>query len=365
MKITRIEATRHVVMNEVPLIARKLAWPSVFVRVETDAGITGYGLTGGGIQPRAAQEIIHREIAPLIIGEDPLAHERLWHRCFYRLNPRYQTGAFSHAISMVDIALWDIKGKHFGEPIWRLIGGSDATVPAYITFGLSEYTRDELVEAARMWRAEGHDKLKMVVGANRDAVDVAEDAARVRLVREALGDDTEIMIDANCKMPFHQALALCKRLEPLDISWFEEPVYGNDPLLLADLRRKTSVPISAGQNEGSKWRHRELMLNQSVDFVQPNVCYVGGFTEALKVAAMAQAFNLPMANGGGWPHLNGHLMAGMDNGIRVEFHLLMWRAANRLFRNPVQPVAGEVTMPDLPGLGLEPDEDALEDTLVD
>ncbi|NND50743.1 MAG: mandelate racemase/muconate lactonizing enzyme family protein [Rhizobiales bacterium] len=365
MKITRIEATRHVVHNEVPLIERKLTWPSIFVRVETDAGLTGIALTGGGIQPHAAQEIIHREIAPLLIGEDPLAHERLWHRCFYKLNPRYQTGAFSHAISLVDVALWDIKGKHFGEPVWRLIGGSDPTVPAYITFGLHEYDREQLVEAAKLWRDQGHDKLKLVVGADRDAVNVAEDATRVRLVREALGDDAEIMIDANYKLPFHAALELCKRVEPYHLTWFEEPVYGNDPLLLADLRRKTSVPIAAGQNEGSKWRHREFMLNQSVDFVQPNVVYVGGFTEALKVAGMAQAFNLPLANGGGWPHLNGHLMAGMDNGIRVEFHLLMWRASNQLFANAVQPQAGTVTMPDLPGLGLEPNEDALSDSLVD
>jgi len=365
VKITAIEATRHVVQNEVPLLERRLAWPCVLVRIDTDSGITGFGITGGGIQPGAVREIIRAEIAPLLIGEDPLAHERLWHRCFYRLNPRYQTGAYSHAISMVDIALWDIKGKHFGEPVWRLIGGSGASVPAYITFGLHEYDRDQLVEAARYWRGQGHDKLKLVVGANRDAVDVAEDAARVRLVREAVGDDTELMLDANYKLPFHAALDLCKRIEPYRLSWFEEPVYGNDPLLLADLRRKTSVPIAAGQNEGSKWRHREFMLHQSVDFVQPNVCYVGGFTEALKVAAMAQAFNLPMANGGGWPHLNGHLMAGMDNGVRVEFHLLMWRATQCLFKNPVEPKAGMVTMPDLPGLGLEPDEDALKQTAVE
>jgi L-alanine-DL-glutamate epimerase-like enolase superfamily enzyme len=159
-------------------------------------------------------------------------------------------------------------------------------------------------------------------------------------------------------------LELCKRVEPYHLYYFEEPVYGNDALLLADLRRRTSIPIAAGQNEGSKWRHREFMINQSVDIVQPNVCYVGGFTEALKVAAMAQAFNLPLSNGGGWPHLNAHLMAGVDNGTRVEFHLLMWRASDQVFKNPFPPVNGEVTLPDRPGLGLEPNEDALRETLV-
>jgi len=364
MKITRIEATRHLVATDVPFLGKELSWPLVFVRVETDSGFTGYGLTGGNIQAIAICEQITKEIAPLLVGEDPRDHERLWHKCFYRLNPRYQTGAFSSALSAVDIALWDIKGKHLQEPVWRLLGGSRQTVPAYITFGLGSYNREQLVEAARYWISQGHDKLKMVVGANRDAVDIAEDAARVRLVREAVGDDVELMIDANCKLPFHKALDLCKRIEPCRIYYFEEPVYGNDPLLLADLRRKTSIPIAAGQNEGSKWRHREFMINQSVDIVQPNVCYVGGFTEAAKVAAMAQAFNLPMSNGGGWPHLNAHLMAGLDNGTRVEFHLLMWRASDRIFTNPFPPVNGEVTLPDRPGLGLEPDEDGLRDTLV-
>src|SRR5690606_27651780 len=146
--------------------------------------------------------------------------------------------------------------------------------------------------------------------------------------------------------------------------YFEEPVYGNDARLLADLRRRTSIPIAAGQNEGSKWRHREFMIHQSVDIVQPNVCYVGGFTEALKVAAMAQAFNLPLSNGGGWPHLNAHLMAGVDNGTRVEFHLLMWRASEYIFTNTVSPAAGEVRLTDRLGLGLEANEDALRETLV-
>jgi L-rhamnonate dehydratase len=364
MKIVRVAATRHQVSVDVPLLKKKLSWPLIFVRVETDAGITGYGLTGGNIQPIAISEQINREIAPLVMGEDPLAHERLWHKCFYRLNPRYQTGTFSSALSAVDIALWDIKGKHFGEPIWRLLGGSKPTVPAYVTYGLAEYDREQIVEAARYWIGEGQDKLKMVVGANRDAIDVAEDAIRVKLVREAIGDDIDLMIDANYKLPFHKALELCKRVEPYHLYYFEEPVYGNDALLLADLRRRTSIPIAAGQNEGSKWRHREFMINQSVDIVQPNVCYVGGFTEALKVAAMAQAFNLPLSNGGGWPHLNAHLMAGVDNGTRVEFHLLMWRASDQIFKNPFPPVNGEVTLPDRPGLGLEPNEDTLRETLV-
>lgn len=145
-------------------------------------------------------------------------------------------------------------------------------------------------------------------------------------------------------------------------SGFEEPVYGNDARLLASLRRQTRIPIAAGQNEGHKWRHRELLVHEAVDILQPNVVWVGGYTEAVKVAAMAQSFNLPVANGGGWPHHNMHLIAGVANGWRVEFHLLMWLTGEMVFRNPPSPVQGMVTLPEQPGLGLEPNDEVLRDS---
>jgi len=360
MKITRIEATSHRVPIRVPLREQSLLWGAVCVRVETDAGISGFGLTGHNYR-FAVRECINREIAPLLVGRDPLPTERHWYDLYSRLNPRAQTGAWSSAVSAVDIALWDIKGKVFSQPVWRLLGGYSQTVPAYVTFGLMEYSREELVEAAKHFVAQGHDKLKMVV-AVKQATDPAEDAARVRVVREAVGDKVELIVDANYMFAYPEALELCKRIEPYHIKWFEEPVYGNDARLLASLRRHTSIPISAGQNEGHKWRILELLLHEAVDIVQPNVVFVGGFTEALKVAAMAQAFNLPVANGGGWPHLNAHLMAGVANGYRVEFHVPMWAASEQIFRNPPRPDRGTVTLPDIPGLGLQPNDDVLRDT---
>jgi L-alanine-DL-glutamate epimerase-like enolase superfamily enzyme len=262
----------------------------------------------------------------------------------------------------VDIALWDIKGKHLGQPVWRLLGGYSATVPAYITFGLLEYSREQLVEAAKQFINQGHDKLKMVVAIN-GAQDPAEDAARVRAVREAVGDQVELMVDANYLFSFPVALDLAKRIEPYGIKWFEEPVYGNDARLLANLRRQTRIPISAGQNEGHKWRHRELLVHEAVDIIQPNVVYVGGYTEGLKVAAMAQAYNIPIANGGGWPHHNMHLIAAVANGWRVEFHVPMWVTGEMIYRDPPKPSSGTVTLTEQPGLGLTPNEEALKETL--
>jgi L-rhamnonate dehydratase len=314
MKITAIEATTHRVSVKAPLLDKPLTPAFVFVRVETDAGLTGYGLTGP-IQRSGTRELINRQIAPLMMGRDPVDTERHWHDLFYGLNPRAQTGVWSSAVSAVDIALWDLKGKRFGLPVWRLLGGASATVPAYVTFGLPEYSREQLVEAARRWAGEGHDKLKLVV-AIHGGKDPAEDAARVRAVREAVGERIELMVDANYLFAFPQALELCRRIEPYGITWFEEPVYGNDARLLANLRRQTRIPIAAGQNEGHKWRHRELLVHEAVDIIQPNVVWVGGYTEAVKVAAMAQAYNIPVANGGGWPHHNMHLIAGVANGWR-------------------------------------------------
>jgi L-rhamnonate dehydratase len=208
-------------------------------------------------------------------------------------------------------------------------------------------------------RRPGQDKLKMVVAAAGAAADLAEDAARVRAVREAVGEGVQLMIDANQLLDPLRAAELCRLLEPLGSTWFEEPLHGDDALRLAELRQTTRIPIAAGQNEGHRWRHRELILGGAVDIVQPNVLSVGGYTEALKVAHLAQCFNLPVANGGGWPHHNAHLLAAVPNGWRVEFHLLMWHAGNAIYQDPPQPEAGWVSLPERPGLGLEPRQDAL------
>jgi L-rhamnonate dehydratase len=362
MMITSVEATIHNVPIHVPLLDRDFDRPIVFVRIETDEGVTGYGLTGA-VQRTGIKEFINRELASMLKGKNPLETEALWNQMYVAHNPRSQTGMWSSAVSAVDIALWDAKGKHYGEPVWRLLGGAKKKVPAYVTFGLLDFSRDQLVEMASRFVREGQDKLKMVVAVN-DAEDPAEDAARVKAVREAIGEKTQLMIDANYLFSFNRALELAKKVEQYGITWFEEPVYGNDARLLAELRRRTSIPISAGQNEGSKFRHLELLLNGSVDILQPNVLYVGGYTEGMKVAAMAQAFNLLIANGGGWPHHNMHLQAAAPNGWRVEFHYLMWKVGEAIYRNPPGPEKGWVTLSEEPGLGLEPRMDALENYLV-
>jgi L-rhamnonate dehydratase len=328
------------------------------VTVETDKGIAGHGLTRGS-QRFAIREFINREAAPFLRGKNPLETERVWNQLYKQFNPRAQTGMWSSAVSAIDIALWDLKGKHYKEPVWRLLGGAQNPVPAYVTFGLKQYSADQLVEVATQLVAQGEKRLKMVVAVDPENPQV--DANRVRAVRQAVGDDVELMIDANYLFSFGRALELCKLVEPYRITWFEEPVYQNDALLLADLRRHTSIPLAAGQNEGHRFRHRELIANHAVDIAQPNVCSVGGYTEAVKVAALAQAFNLPIANGGGWPHHNMHLHAAMTNGWRVEFHFEMWGVGDKIYKEPPAPDHGWVTLAETPGLGLEPRPGALKE----
>jgi len=218
MKITSIEATLHAVPVYIHLIERSVTRPIVFVRVGTEEGITGYGLTGG-IQRFAVKELINRELWPLLKNRNPLETESLWNLMYAVHNPRSQTGAWSSAVSAIDIALWDIKGKHCGEPVWRLLGGAQKRVPAYITFGLLEYSTEQLVAMAKNFVHQGEDKLKLVVAIN-NAQDPEEDAARVKAVREAIGDRVELMIDANHLFSLSNALELAKRVEPFGITWF-------------------------------------------------------------------------------------------------------------------------------------------------
>lgn len=362
VEITSVKASTHSIPVKVPMLAKPVIQKLVFVEIGTSAGITGYGLTGAG-QTSGVCALINQQLAHFLSGKSALDTEARWQEMFLTFNPRYQTGAFSSALSAIDIALWDIKGKHLNMPVWRLLGGAKKTVPAYITFGLLEFDRDQLVEFARQFLAQGQDKFKMVVAID-NAENIAEDAARVGAVREAIGPDRDLMIDGNYLFSMNRALQLAKRVEPYNLTWFEEPLFGNDARLLSQLRQRCSVPISAGQNEGSRFRHLELLQNASIDILQPNVCYVGGYTEGMKVAALAQAFNILIADGGGWPHHNMHLQAAASNGWRVEFHYLMWQAGNTIYRNPPQPVKGNVTLTEDAGLGLEPNRDALREYLV-
>ncbi|MEE8223746.1 MAG: mandelate racemase/muconate lactonizing enzyme family protein [Alphaproteobacteria bacterium] len=368
MKIKDVKASIHTMDVEIPLAGKIQGYGRaeqrhfVLAQVETDQGLTGVGLTGHFLAP-AVVAALQGHVAEVVRDMDPRDLEAIHARVHDKLNPRAMTGAVSMALSCLDMALWDIIGKHQGRTVAGLLGGARAEVPVYCTFGFPHYDRDLLAEAAKLQVANGFTALKMVVAV--DSGGWREDVRRIRAVREAVGPDIDLMIDANYLFTPLEAKLLARAVKDVELTWFEEPLSRNDAGALAQLRQAIDIPLAAGQMEGHIWRLREHVERQAVDILQPNVCYCGGFTVARKAAHLAEAYNLPIANGGGWPHFNMHLMAGMENGWMVEWHLGMTSVAETLFKENPRPTGGVLSIPDAPGLGLTLDADAVKDTRVD
>lgn len=346
-------------------VTRSLDLSAVVCEIETADGLVGHGFTAITEERTVAAAI--EEVAPVLIGADPMRTEELWDRLFWLISPRGQTGYGPHAIAAVDTALWDLKGKLLGEPVWRLLGAARPEVPVYVTCGFNFLDIDQLVESARHWVGRGFTRLKMTVAAEatrrRDsrpvAEVIAEDARRVEAVRAAVGPEPRLFIDANCNLDPLHAFKLAEAVAPFDIDFFEEPVLRNDIGWLADLRSRCPVPLAGGQNEGLAYRFRDLLVGKCVDVLQPNVVIGGGFTQTLKIAGMADAFATPIANGGGWPFHNAHLHAGLANGGLVEYHVPAVAVCEQLFTGLPVPREGRLAVPTAPGLGFELERDAV------
>ena len=364
MKIAKTTAHTLRVPFHFPLIKETQHALVTFVEVETDDGLKGHAFSSYPLRFSIA-DFINREAAPCIAGMDPLRTDAVRTAMYVKLANKLYMGVWSCAASLIDIALWDIRGKAVKQPIWKLLGGAREKCPIYITWGLPRYSRAELVEVAKQLIAEGHTQLKMAIAASANPTnhmygeptddDILEDAARIRHVRDALGDKVTLMIDANKNAKLTQAIRLAHLVEPCNLAWFEDPVLQADSRLMAQLRRETTIPIAAGSTGTSDISTlREYFLNESIDIAQPNVRDIGGFTGGLRAAGLAQAFNIQLEMGGNYPHLNMHLHAGVPNGGRVEFHLGGWRIGETLYDGMPAPVKGWVTLPQAPGLGFTP-----------
>jgi len=364
LKIVRVTATPLNVPVTVGILGLNKATTLslCLTEIETDTGLVGHGMTAITEEEIIAAAIT--EVAgPALIGCDPMAIEALWDKLYWLLSPRGQTGYASHAIAALDIALWDIKAQALGLPLWQLFGGARSKVPVYATFGFGFLDREQLAAAAKLWVSRGFKRLKMTVGqhalARRDeprTLDdvITEDLRRVAAVREAVGPEVKMYVDANCGLDLFHAAKLAKQMEQYDITFFEEPITQNDVRNMADLRRRTSIPLACGQNEGLAFRFRDLLVNNAADVLQPNVTISGGYSQCLKIAGMAQAFNVPIDNGGAWPFHNMHLHAGVSNGGLVEYHYVAVLVLQKIYDNLPEPVDGWLTLPTTPGLGFKP-----------
>jgi L-rhamnonate dehydratase len=353
-----------------PLLNQPVRTAVKLLKVKTDDGLVGVSQIGGFMHS-ATIAFIRNDLLPFLKGKDPLETERLMHQMMWKFNTRAHSGVWTFAASAIDVALWDIKGKFYNAPVWRLLGAAQKSIPAYITFGLRAYSKDQLAEAAKYWVAKGQSRLKIQVGrlnvhgemdpsgagAEHREDNPAEDEARVKAVREAVGESVELMVDANCLMNYDAALRWCKRFEPYNLMWFEEPIVHNETRLLAELRRQTSIPIAAGQWENF-FKLCGLVKERAVDFLNIHVLSVGGFTMGMKAAGMAQAFDLPVGNG---DHFDLHLHAAVPNGWRAEFHVNNWLTWNVVYKEVPAPVNGWVTLSERPGLGVELNEDAIKE----
>jgi L-rhamnonate dehydratase len=368
MKIARVSATPLNVPLTIDVLGlnRRTSLSACLAEIETDDGLIGHGFTAITEEDVIAR-IIEGIAGPAIIGDDPMAHEAIWDKLYWTLMPRGQTGYAAHAVAALDVALWDLKGKALQQPIWRLLGGARRRVPVYATFGFGFFGRTQLAEAAKLWVSKGFKRLKMTVGTEalrkrdqRAMMDVIrDDEVRIGSVRDAVGPDIELFIDANCSLDYDHAAKLCAMIARYGIAFFEEPLTQNDALQMAALRRQTGMALACGQNEGLLFRFRDLLVNQAIDYAQPNVTITGGFTQCVKVAGLAAAFNVPIANGGAWPFHNMHLQAGVANGSLVELHYLAVELCKQIYTGLPTAQDGVLVLPESPGLGFELNRDAV------
>ena len=332
-----------------------------FVHIVTDSGAVGFAPGRGG---HAARGLIERTLKPLLIGQDPLYIERIWDDLFWRVRGLGRKGLTSCAISAVDIALWDLKAKFFNVPLYQLLGPYTDFVPVYGSGGWTNLNVEELVVEMIGYVERGMKAVKMKVGKDFGARE-REDIERLAAVRQAVGEDVEIYVDANWGYYVKQAIRMAKEFEPYRVGWFEEPVMADDIEGLAAVAKAIDIPVATGEHEYTKYGFRDLIARGGADIIQPNVRDIGGYSGGLQAAAMAQAFNVQMAMGGNWPHINMHLHAGVPNGGWVEFHWKGWRAVEALFDGASSPINGWVTLPEAPGLGFTPKTGIVQDFAVE
>ena len=311
----------------------------------------GYTYTVNDVGSRAIRAFVEHDLTPLLVGEDPREIDRLWERMWWHLHFCGRGGAAAFAIAALDVALWDLEGKRHGEPLWRLLGGHRREVPAYAG-GIDLYfTLDALREQTRGFLDRGFGAIKMKVGRER----LSEDVERVAAIREMVGPDFPLMVDANMRWRVHEAIAAARALAPFGLVWLEEPVIPDDVDGLARVAVEGGLPIAAGENLHSVYEFEQTIARGRVSFPEPDAATLGGITPWIKVARLAEARNLPVTSHG-IHDVHIHLLGAVPNGSWLEFHgfgLERFLAEPLLLRN------GRAIAPDRPGHGVEFDWDAL------
>ena len=321
----------------------------LFVHIKTDLGIEGLGI--GQASP-GVREVIETSLKGILINQDPLNIEYIWTQMYRRVRSYGRKGVALCAISAIDIGLWDLKAKILKLPLYKLLGSFTDKIPVYGSGGWTNLTESKLIESMLKFVELGFTRVKMKVGKDFGMAE-REDISRVKAVRTAIGNDIALYIDANTAYYVKQAIYMAKEFERMQVGWFEEPTIPDDISGLSEIRSKINIPVATGELEYTKYGFKQLMQNKAVDIVQPNVGRVGGITEWLKIANLAQAFNLQIA-----PHacllIHLHLACSQPNLKAIESVDTEYALDKVLYIEVPRPNNGILSpFPDKPGLGLE------------
>ena len=359
MKITGYEAVTLNVTEDDPLAnmpeeaGRKR--PIVTLRLRTDQGIEGIGVTLYGGQMTRSLRTAVEELAALTVGEDPMRIERIVAKLRQGTGDACGPGGiFTLALSAIDVALWDIKGKALDQPLWKLLGGHRDRVPTYASGSLRRGLSDEQAQrAARTLLQKGFRQMKTQMALPGNPTP-AEEVRRVRVVREAIGPDITLMCDINQRWRAEQAIDIGRRVEDVNLFWLEDVTTADDFDGLARVTAALRTPIAGGEYVWGIVPFRHMIEAHSVDIVMIDLARVGGVSQWMKVAGMAEAFNLPVVSHV-MPEMLVHLVAACPNGLTVEY--MPWMLA--LYEETPVVDKGELVLPDRPGLGLKFDEKAI------
>ena len=340
---------------------------SCVVEVITDTGLVGWGECFGPARPASAMIDAYK---PWVLGADPLATDKIWQDLYASFRDQGQKGVPICAISGIDIALWDIKGKYFNAPIHQLMGGPIRTeVAAYATGTYRKRTGDPIeyiIEEVLGYKDEGFSAAKLKVG-----FDVDKDASLIEAVRNAVGSDFGLMLDANHGYDSIDAIRLAQRVEHLNLIWFEEPVPPENLEGYLAGKASTSIPMAGGECEYTRFGFREILKSGAIDYLQPDICAAGGLSECKKIADMANAFGVRVV-----PHVWGTGI-GLSAGLQLlsvlphnppgrqpwepmlEFDRSEHPARQAIMSSSIDHENGVVQIPTGPGLGIEIDRNAL------
>jgi len=317
----------------------------ITVRLRDADGAEGVGYTYTvGAGGAAVHALIDQGLRPVLLDADPEQIEALWHKMWWHLHYGGRGGSVSLAVSACDIALWDLKARRFGSPLWRLLGGFDPAVPCYAGGIDLDFTLDALLQQTDDNLAKGFRAIKMKVGRGR----LSEDIERVQAMRAHLGSDFPLMVDANMRWTVDEAIRAARGFQESNLVWLEEPTIPDDVAGHARIVRDGGLPIATGENLHTLHEFKQMIEAGGVTFPEPDVTNCGGITVFMKVAHLAEAYNLPLTSHG-VHDLTVHLLAAAPNRSYLEVHGF---GLDRYIAEPLVIREGRAIAPDRPGHGV-------------